>query len=85
MGEKQVPPQKKKIEDQIPPEDKNNKRNPSLNWNCKVRLTLNKKQIDTRKMSNEPYTEICTFDETDSVTFFTKKNYMIAISFGLTT
>lgn len=53
--------------------------------NSKGKIPPNKNQIEHQNLPKEPYTEVCKFEETDNVTLFTKKNYNIAISSGMTT
>lgn len=84
MGEKQVPAQKKKFEDQIPAEEKNYERILSLNRNGEHQIPPNKKEINNWKIREETHTKVCIIEESDSVILFTKKNYKVAISLGLT-
>lgn len=52
--------------------------------NGENRNQSSKDQVDNRKTPREPYAEVCTLEETDSVTLFTTKNYKVAIIIGLT-
>lgn len=60
-----------------------NDRNPSQKKIGKDRATPNKKQEDNRELPKKLYAEVCTFEDIDSTTLSTKKNYKVAISFGL--
>lgn len=83
MDNDRVPPQKKNGGSRILSNHKDNERDPSLNKEGEERIPPNKDQVDNRRLPTAPYAEVGTFEETDSVTLFTKDNYKVAISFGL--
>lgn len=84
MGEDQVPPQKYKGVNQITPEYKDDEQNLSLNRNGEDEIPPKKEQVDIRKILKEPYEDVSTFEQTDSITLFMKKNDKVDSSFGLT-
>lgn len=84
MDDSRISLQKKKGEDTIPHENKDDERNLSLNKNGKDRIPPNKKHVDNQGLRKEPYIKVCTLEEADSVTLFTEKYYKVAIGFALT-
>lgn len=54
MREENIQAQKRKGEDRIPPEVKDDEQKPSPNRNCEDRIPPNKKQVDIREISKEP-------------------------------
>lgn len=73
MEEDQVPSQKKNGEYPVRPSNNDDQENPSPNKYGENRTTRNKKEADNRKLPNKPYAEVSWFEQTDSVTLFTKR------------
>lgn len=70
--------------DKAPPDKKENQQVPTTKKTGEVQILLERIQPDDHNLRNEQYAEAHTFEESESVTFFTKKYYNVAIIFVLT-
>lgn len=69
-----MPTSKDNSKDRNPPESKDDARNLTSNKNSEDQMAPNKNQVVNLKAPREPYDEVCTFEEDESVTPFAKKN-----------
>lgn len=49
-----------------------------------TRFRLITKTRNKRELSDQPFVKLCSFDHTDEITLFNKRNYRVAISIALT-
>lgn len=82
MREDNIAPWKRKSENRVPPEDKDDERKSLASRNGEDQVPPNKKQGDIEEITGEPYAEVCTFEEIDDATLFTKKNTRSTFVFG---